>query len=355
MAGIALDAHEREEIRVGIGAEESLSDIARRLDRVPSTITREVIRNGGRSNYCAATAQERCAKQLLRPRLTTLQANKPLAAHVEQRLRAKDSPTTIAIELARAGGIGGDTVSPETIYQGVYAHGTRGLAKGLGKHLHRKRGRRKPRCRGERKKSSALGKFNLIHTRPKRAEHRRQIGHFEGDLIIGARSRSAIVTLVDRASRFNLMGDLPGGHSAENVLACCIELLERVPEELRRSLTWDSQNARADHCGQFEFSSASCVTMIGDQLSKEPRWLVTRTWKQPSASKCSSPIPTVPGNGARTRTSTPCLVATWAKEPISRSTIKTTSTRSVTASIQCRGESSNGRQLLIATMLLSLL
>jgi IS30 family transposase len=247
MAGIALDAHEREEIRVGIGAEESLSEIARRLDRAATTITREVIRNGGRSNYCATSAQARCAKELLRPRLTTLQTNKPLAAHVEQRLRAKDSPTTIAIELARAGGIGGDTVSPETIYQGVYAHGTRGLAKGLGKHLHRKRGRRKPRCRGERKKSSALGKFNLIHTRPKRAEHRRQIGHFEGDLIIGARSRSAIVTLVDRASRFNMMSDLPGGHSAENVLACCIELLERVPEELRRSLTWDQGTEMARH------------------------------------------------------------------------------------------------------------
>jgi IS30 family transposase len=168
---------------------------------------------------------------------------------VESRLRAKDSPTTIAIELARAAGIGGDTVSPETNYQGVYANGTRGLAQGLGTHLHRKRARLKRRCRGGEptKKAGALGKINLIHSRPKRAEMRKQVGHFGGDLIIGARNQSAILTLVDRASRFNLIGDLPGGHNAENVLACCIELFERVPEELRRTLTWDQGREMACH------------------------------------------------------------------------------------------------------------
>jgi IS30 family transposase len=60
--------------------------------------------------------------------------------------------------------------------------------------------------------------------------------------MVGARGQSAIVTLVDRASRFNIIGDLPGGHGAENVLACCIELFERVSVDLRRSLTWDSQD-----------------------------------------------------------------------------------------------------------------
>ena len=130
MAGAVLSAHEREEIRVGIEVEESLSDIARRLGRCPSTITREVKRNGGRSSYCAVAAQGQGERLRSRPRDTTFQANPELARHVEDRLRAKDSPTTIAIELARAGGIGGDTVSPETIYQGVYAHGTRGLPRG---------------------------------------------------------------------------------------------------------------------------------------------------------------------------------------------------------------------------------
>lgn len=180
MAGAALSAHEREEIRVGIEALESLSDIARRLDRHPSTVTREVKRNGGRVRYCAVTAHGRSTRMRMRPRRTTLQANRALARHVEGRLKAKDSPTTIAIELARAGGIGGDTVSPETIYQAIYAHGARGLASGLGRHLHRRRSRRKRRCRGGSDKPSVLGSFNLIHSRPKRAERRTQVGHLKG-------------------------------------------------------------------------------------------------------------------------------------------------------------------------------
>ena len=249
MAGTALSAHEREEIRVGIEVKESLSDIARRLGRTPSTITREVKRNGGRLRYCAVKSQRRSERLRSRPKMTTFQANESLARHVERCLIAKDSPTTIAIELARVGGIGGDTVSPETIYQGVYAHGTRGLVKGLGRHLHRKRGRRRQRSRtGEtRKKASPLGTFNLIHRRPKIASTRREVGHFEGDLIIGAGGKSAIVTLVDRSSRFNLIGVLADDHGAENVLTCCTQLLKRVPAELRRSLTWDQGREMAGH------------------------------------------------------------------------------------------------------------
>ena len=79
------------------------------------------------------------------------------------------------------------------------------------------------------------------------ASARTETGHFEGDLIIGARGASAIVTLIDRASRYNLIGDLPEGHDATSVLACCIELLERVPARLRRTLTWDQGTEMARH------------------------------------------------------------------------------------------------------------
>lgn len=248
MAGAVLTAHEREEIRVGIEADESLSDIARRLDRAPSTVCREVDRNGGRRRYCATKAEARAIAKRGRPKRTKFQSNRALCDHVESRLVAKDSPMTIAIELARAGGIGGDTVSAESVYLGVYAHGTRGLAAGLGRHLHRRRGRRKPRCRtGTPTKVGPLGIFNLIGLRPAIADDRTEVGHFEGDLIIGARGRSAIVTLVDRTSRFNLTGDLPEGHDATSVLACCIELFERVPEELRLTLTWDQGTELARH------------------------------------------------------------------------------------------------------------
>jgi len=249
MAGAVLTAHEREEIRVGIEADESLSDIARRLDRAPSTVCREVDRNGGRHRYCATKAEVRAVAKRGRPKQTKFQSNRALCDHVEARLVAKDSPMTIAIELARAGGIGGDTVSAESVYLGVYAHGTRGLAAGLGRHLHRRRGRRKLHCRvgATPGKVGPLGIFNLIGLRPAIADERTEVGHFEGDLIIGARGRSAIVTLVDRASRLNLIGDLPEGHDATSVLACCIELIERVPTELRRTLTWDQGTEMARH------------------------------------------------------------------------------------------------------------
>jgi IS30 family transposase len=80
-----------------------------------------------------------------------------------------------------------------------------------------------------------------------RGEPRSEVGHFEGDLIIGEKGRSAILTLIDRASRFNLIGDLPVGHDATSVLACCIELIERVPVEARKTLTWDQGTEMARH------------------------------------------------------------------------------------------------------------
>ena len=249
MPGPALSAHEREEIRVGCSGGETFTAIAEALGRSTSTISQEVGRNGGRARYCAVAADVRATKERQRPRLTKFQANRELAVHVEAKLAALDSPMTIAIELGRSGGVGGVRVSSETIYQGVYGHGRRGLAAGLSGCLHRKRRRRKRRCRaGETpKKASPLGVFNLISSRPEIASGRSETGHFEGDLIIGARGASAIVTLIDRASRFNLIGDLPEGHDATSVLACCIELLERVPEGLRRTLTWDQGTEMAHH------------------------------------------------------------------------------------------------------------
>jgi IS30 family transposase len=124
-----------------------------------------------------------------------------------------------------------------------------GWPAGLSRCLHRKRRRRKRRCRaGEQsKKAGPLGIFNLIGLRPEIVSGRSETGHFEGDLIIGARGASAIVTIIDRASRYNLIGDLPEGHDATSMLACCIELLERVPEELRRTLTWDQGTEMARH------------------------------------------------------------------------------------------------------------
>lgn len=236
-----LTALEREEIRAGIERREADEQIGARLGRHRTTINAEINRNGGRQRYSATAAQARADHRRRRPKVPKLIADPSLAAHVTERLKAKDSPMTIARELAA--GTHGVTasVSHECIYQAVYAHGRRGLSKGLHAGLHRRR-----RCRKHRHpkgsqpaKPSPLGAFTPISARPPIALERVEVGHLEGDLIIGARGASAIATVFDRASRHLWLADLPEGHGADATLAALVELVERIPESLRRTLTWD--------------------------------------------------------------------------------------------------------------------
>lgn len=250
MPGEALSPEERVQIEVGVACGESAREIACRVAREPSTVTRELARNGGRVRYSAVAAQQRADAQRARPKRTVFEADPVLAAHVEQRLEALDSPMTISRELA-AGvfpAVSG-AVSHETIYAAVYAHGRRGLRAGLHRCLHRRRRCRKRRLPAGSKPSKAgpLGLFNPISLRPAQADARDEVGHLEGDLICGSYNRSAIATVFDRASRHCWLADLPEGHSAEEVLAALIELLERIPEALRRTLTWDQGREMAQH------------------------------------------------------------------------------------------------------------
>ncbi len=240
---------ERVQIEIGVVTIESARSIAARLDRVPSTVTREFERNGGRDGYSAVTAHARAQSERTRSTSTVFDRDPVLAAHVETRLRALDSPMTIAIELERD--LYPDvtaTVSHETIYRAVYAHGRRGLAKGLHRCLHRRRRCRKHhRSAGERSTKGPLGEFNLIFERPDEAEGRQVVGHLEGDLICGSFNRSAIATVFDRASRYCWLVDFPEDHGADATLAAMIELIERIPKHLRRSLTWDQGSEMANH------------------------------------------------------------------------------------------------------------
>ncbi len=178
MPGDVLSAEEREEIRVGIGRGDSLADVALSLGRPTSTISREVKRNGGRNSYCAVRAHRRAARKRARPGLTMFEADPALSGRVADQLAQKDSPMTIAIS---------EGISHETIYLGIYANGRRGLATGLGRRLHRRRRHRKARHRGDAviKKGSPLGRFKPIVLRPVAALDREEVGHLEGDLIIG--------------------------------------------------------------------------------------------------------------------------------------------------------------------------
>jgi IS30 family transposase len=139
LARTGFDSEEREEIRVGLDRGESSAVIAHRLGRSASTISREVKRNGGRTRYSAVLADRRAARKRSRPRPTMFQSDPALAGRVADQLAAKDSPMTIGIA---------EHISSETIYQGIYANGRRGLAAGLGQHLHRRHRRRKARPQG---------------------------------------------------------------------------------------------------------------------------------------------------------------------------------------------------------------
>ncbi len=132
-------------------------------------------------------------------------------------------------------------MSHETIYRAIYAHGGRGLAKGLHAGLHRQHRRRKHRRAegaGEPQRLGPLGRYKKISDRPEGAAHCIQIGHIEGDLITGAYNRSAIATLLDRASRKVWLAGFPEDHGAEAMLAPLIETIERIPAEFPLSPPW---------------------------------------------------------------------------------------------------------------------
>ncbi len=245
-----LELEEREEIRAGIERGDTGREIARILERSPSTIGGEIARNGGRRRYRAATAQRRAAKCRHRPQVTKLERHPSLAAAVEMTLEGeKLSPQVISKQIAAAGGVDGVTVGHDCIYRAVYAHGRLGLKKGLHKNLHRRRRRPKRRHKNTEQPADQgpLGKYRPLASRPLYISKRRQVGHWEGDLIIGAYCRSAIVTLIERATRFALMAASPHDHGADAVLDALVMLYDRIHPSLCRTLTWDQGREMARH------------------------------------------------------------------------------------------------------------
>lgn len=235
MAGARLDGHEREEIRAGIEREESLTAIAHALGRAPSTVCREVARNGGRERYSATAAGRRAAERARRSRPCKLDEDVVLRLKVRDKMLAGYSPCATSRLLAAEGG---DTISHETIYAACYAGREGPLGGNAWRLLPRKRRARRHR-RDTAAKTSVLGGFRPISKRPASAADRAEPGHIEGDLIIGERNGSATVTLAERTSRLTLLGALPDGYGAEEVAACVRRLLARLPAPMRRTLTWD--------------------------------------------------------------------------------------------------------------------
>lgn len=235
MPGSRLTYVEREEIRDGIVRAESAALIGRRLSRDRSTISREISRNRGRGGYRAGEAQVRAERLARRPKPFKLVADPVLATAVTGLLAKKYSPLTCSKMLARQG----LSISHETVYRACYQPG-RGLDPDMWKQLPRRRQRRKQAGRKWGFASgNPLGAPVSVHQRHRIVATRTQVGHLEGDLIIGAENRSAVLTLCERVTRYTFLAALPDGYRTEATAIALTGLLETIPAAMRRTLTWD--------------------------------------------------------------------------------------------------------------------
>ena len=225
--------------------------IAGQLGCSPSTVSRELRRNcqPGSGQYRPFAAQRLAARRRGRPGRGKLNADPVLRQSVAGRLEKRWSPEQISRALrAEFPGDPGRHLVPETIYQAVYRPELGGLRRDLPGLLRTGRRRRKPHRGSDARRAGALTGMTMISQRPAAAADRSEAGHWEGDLITGALNRSAIATLVDRASRFTILVHLPGQrHDAETVRDALVAAMTMLPARLRRWLTWDQGKELALH------------------------------------------------------------------------------------------------------------
>jgi transposase, IS30 family len=238
--GRGLTALDRDKIAEGLALGWSHARIGARIGRTRQTVWREVTRNAGPDgSYFPSVAHAKAYERSRRPKEFKLAQNPGLCSQVETWMDDGWSPGLIA-EVLRKDADGDKTasVSHETIYRCLYVQ-ARGL---LRADLHRQlsTGRAQRRSRTATRRGTTIYADALtISDRPAEAEDRAVPGHWEGDLIIGAGGRSAIGTLVERATRFTILLHLPAQHTADVVAAAMIQAMGDLPAHLRRSITWD--------------------------------------------------------------------------------------------------------------------
>ena len=300
LSGRYLAFAEREEIALALAQDVGVREIARRLGRAASTVSRELRRNAatrsGGLEYRASTAQWHAERSARRPKRAKLAINAALRAYVQDRLAgqvvAQDgaavrgpivpwkgrrhgprqkrrwgmawSPEQIAQRL-RHDFPGDETmqISHEAIYQALYVQGRGGLRRELTACLRTGRALRVPRARARGRGRAFISPEVMISERPAEADDRAVPGHWEGDLILGVQS-SAIGTLVERTTRFTMLLHLPpmdghgsgarvkngpalAGHGAGAVRDAITRTITTLPEQLRRSLTWDQGAELSQH------------------------------------------------------------------------------------------------------------
>ena len=300
VSGRYLSFAEREEIALLHAQHAGVGEIARRLGRSPSTISRELRRNaatrGGRLDYRATNAQWRADRRARRPKTSKLAGNERLRSYVADRLggvaKRPDGAPVPGPDVAWIGRRHGRRtdrrwstswspeqiahrlrvdfpedesmrISHEAIYQALYVQGRRALRRELTACLRTGRALRVPRARTQARGRKFVTPEVLISARPADVEDRAVPGHWEGDLILGL-NKSAIGTLVERATRFTMLLHLPpmeghglqprvengpplAGHGAEAVRDAIAATITTLPEQLCRSLTWDQGAEMAQH------------------------------------------------------------------------------------------------------------
>ena len=244
---IALTLAEREQISRGIVAGHSIRSIARSMDRSPSTVSREIQRNGGHRAYRASRADQAAWDRARRPKPCKLAINRSLARIVAKKLQQRWSPDQIAGWLkCTYPDDESYQVSHETIYRSLFIQARGALKKELLQHLRSERTIR--RSRHASLKGEGLGKITntvSIRERPASAEDRAVPGHWEGDLIFGT-NNSQIATLVERHTRYVMLAKV-SGKDTETVINALIKQAHKLPRELYRSLTWNRGSEMADH------------------------------------------------------------------------------------------------------------
>jgi IS30 family transposase len=255
---LSLSMHEREEISRGLVAGLSLRKIATQLRRAPSTISREVCRNNGRSKYRAAHADERAWRSVCRAKPCRLAVNRSLQMVVARKLSENWSPQQISgwlkVEYADNPPM---RISHETIYKSLFVQARGVLRKEL---ISRLRTRRLMR-RGKNSTTPGQPRGQIvdaisIRQRPAEVEDRAIPGHWEGDLLAGGKN-SHVATLVERHSRFVILVKVPGKDS-DSVVSALVRQVKHLPAGLMSSLTWDRGTELADH---KRFSVATDVSV----------------------------------------------------------------------------------------------
>jgi len=244
---VTLSLSEREEISRGVVAGQSIRSIATTLSRSPSTVCREIKRNGGQQCYRANVADQAAWDRTQRPKICKLVQNRELTRMVAIKLKQLWSPAQIAGWLKRTySNDGSFQVSHETIYRSLYIQARGALKKELLGHLRRTRVMR--RSRHHTQKTDDHGRISnavSISERPASVDDRAIPGHWEGDLISGS-NNSHMATLVERHTRYVMLVKV-NGKDTETVVNALIKHAHKLPGELYKSLTWDRGKEMADH------------------------------------------------------------------------------------------------------------